>query len=637
MSGIAGPGLGFRGFALKLSLLVRGLVTHARTEGRLLEPGRPSRGPRLAGRLVLCGVLVGYGLLAHRLYTLQVVEHARWRQVAERQHVRQRPEPAERGRMLVLDGEERLVPVAASLVRGSLLVEGRDGRDAVAFVASLSAALEPDAPMTGDERAWVEERVRAGRAFYFRRRRLEPDVMTRLKRSRLPHVQVEVEPVRAWPFGALASQVLGLVGVEGKGVSGLESMLDGPLTGTPGVREVRLDNLRRELVSLGGVHVPATPGLDAVLSLDRSVQSVAEAELAALGEESKPQGSAVVVVDVRTGDILALASWPPFDPARPTETKDGIRCRAITDTYEPGSTIKPLFIGTAWELGLGGPDRPIHCPQRLSVPGRRKAIEDHHLVGHVLEADVIVQSSNTGSFQITARLSSEQVKRVGEGFGLGRRTGIDLPGEAPGNTSMLARRDATTLGSYAQGYAVSVTPLQMAMAYAALANGGTLFRPRLVRELRDRSGTAVRTWEPAPVGRPLSGELARGPLRAALERVVNDPKGTARRAQSETYRVAGKTGTTKLLVDGRYHEREVVASFCGFAPVHEPRIAFAVVVWGPSTAKAKAWGGTIAAPVAGRVAEQALRLLRVPPDAPEAAHADGETDVAAVRTSRGGD
>lgn len=587
----------------------------ARREARLLEPAAPARGARLFGRVALCGLLAGYGLLAHRLYTLQVVEHPRWSQTAARQHVRLRAEPAERGRLLVADGGERLVPLAASLLRGSLLVEGRAGRDAVAFVSSLAAACEPDAPMTPAERTFVEDRLRRGRAFYFRRHRLEPEVVARIKACRFRHVQLEEEPVRAWPFGPLAAQALGLVGREGRAGSGIERVLDEPLTGAPGRREVRIDNLRRELVAPGGLHVPARPGLDAVLSLDRSVQAVAEAELAAMAAESQPQGAACVVVDVRTGDVLALASWPPFDPTSPGETMDGLRCRAITDTYEPGSTIKPLFIATAWELGLGAPDRAIFCPQRLLVPGRRKALEDHHLVGQVVEADVIVQSSNSGAYLITSRLSGEQVLRMGSGFGLGRRTGIDLPGEASGRADALSRRDATTVGSFAQGYAVSVTPLQMAMAYAALANGGTLYRPRLVRELRDRAGQVVRAWEPQAVARPLSGEIARGPLRAALERVVNDPRGTARRAQSDAYRVAGKTGTTKLLVDGRYHEREVVASFCGFAPSDAPRLAFSVVVWGPSTAKAKAWGGTIAAPVAGRVAEQALRLLRVPASA----------------------
>jgi cell division protein FtsI/penicillin-binding protein 2 len=158
----------------------------------------------------------------------------------------------------------------------------------------------------------------------------------------------------------------------------------------------------------------------------------------------------------------------------------------------------------------------------------------------------------------------------------------------------------------------------MAVAYAALANGGTRFRPRLVKELVAPGGAVVRAWGTEAVARPLSGPVVVGPLRDALERVVSDPRGTARRARSERYRIAGKTGTTKLLVNGHYHEREVVASFCGFAPAEAPRLAFSVVVWGPSTAKEKKWGGTVAAPAAGKLAEQALVLLKVPPSPPPA-------------------
>jgi cell division protein FtsI/penicillin-binding protein 2 len=585
-------------------------------EARLLDPARPTRRARLIARGILCGILVGYGLLAHRLHGLQIVDHAKWHEAAERQHTRLRPEPAERGRLLLQD-DGRLVPGAVSLVRGSLLVEGRADRDAAKFMARLDAALGTEDALTREERSFVEERLKRSASFYLRRRRLDQDVMARLRAARLGHSTIEVEPIRAYPFGGLGAQLLGLVGAEGKGAAGLEARLDEALTGQAGQREVRLDNLRRELVAPGSLAVPATPGLDAVLTIDRGIQAVCDAELAACAAEHEPLGAAAVVVDPQTGDILAMASWPTFDPSDLRgDFSQALRCRAITDTYEPGSTIKPLFIGTAWELGLGGPDRPIHCPKVLHVPGRKKGIEDHHLVGSVFEADVLVQSSNSGAYQITARLTPEQRKRVGEAFGLGRRSGIALPGEAPGRADALSRTDVTTLGSFAQGYAVSVTPLQMAMVYGALANGGTLYRPRLVRELRTRDGQVAKAFDAEPVSRPLSGPMVRGELRAALERVVSDPRGTAKRAACARYSVAGKTGTTKLLVDGKYHEREVVASFCGFAPAEAPRLAFSVVVWGPSTKKQKAWGGTVAAPVAGRIAEQALTLLRVPPRSP---------------------
>ena len=593
-------------------------------------PPRPDRGARLRARLLVGVLLLGYGLLIYRLHTLQVVEHADWADAARRQHVRVRTIDPERGRLLLQDGERRVAAVV-SVQRHSLLVEGRPGRDVPEFLARLERAL-PD--LSPRERAEAERRLRQERAFYLRRRRLTAEDAGRVRAARLPRVTLERESVRAYAYGGLAAQVLGLVGADHRGGTGVERWFDADLLGTPGRREVAVDSLRRELVTPGAVLEPARPGADVVLSIDRSVQAVAEAELARTAEEHQPQGAAAVVVDVATGDVLALASWPAFDPGdvnafyrgarAPEELQaaarrfgEAQRMRAVTDTYEPGSTIKPLLVGTAWELGLGAPERPIDCPRTLKVPGRRKPIEDSHTVGSVTELEVLVQSSNTGAFKITARLSPEQIRRALAAFGLGRRTGVPLPSEAPGDTRLLARlHSPTNLGSVAQGYAVSVTPLQMALAYAALANGGTLLRPRLVREV-------LRPGEPQPVetaaaARPLSAAVAGGGLRDALAAVVASRQGTARRARSERYAIAGKTGTTKMLVDGRYHEREIVGSFCGFAPAEAPRIAFSVVVWGPNVERQRQWGGTTAAPCAGRIAEQALQLLRVPPSAPEA-------------------
>ncbi len=586
--------------------VLRWLLAHLRPGER--RPPRPGRASRLRARLILSTLLLAYGALAHRLYVIQVVEHPRWSEAARRQHVRVRTIEPERGRVLLRDGERR-VPAAVSVKRYSLLVEGRADRDVADFLGRLEGAL-PD--LTAHERDEVARRLGEGRAFYLRRRRLTADDATRLRAARLPRASLEVEPVRAYPFGGLAAQVLGLVDAEHRGSTGIERLLDDALTGAPGRREVWVDNRRRELVTPGAVLEPARPGSDALLTIDRSVQAVAEAELARVAEEHQPQGAAAVVVDVRTGDVLAMASSPTYDPSDLRgDFREALRNRALTDTYEPGSTIKPLLVGMVWELGLGAPERPIACPRTLKVPGRRKPIVDSHTVGDVDEAEVLVQSSNTGAYQLTARLTPEQVRQALAGFGLGSETGLGLAGEAGGDTRLLAKLpNPTTLGSVAQGYAISVTPLQMATAYAALANGGTLLRPRLVEALA--GGGEARDFEPRAVARPLSRATTEGGLRQALVDVVNSDHGTAKRARSTRYTIAGKTGTTKLLVDGRYHEREVVASFCGYAPAEQPRIAFAVVVWGPSTKKGRVWGGTVAAPCAGRIAERALRLLRVP-------------------------
>ena len=616
---------------------LHGLVGWIGASAALREPRRPERLQRMLARGLLLVLLLGYGALLWRLYVIQVVEHARWHRLAVRQQLRLRVEPAERGRLLVRDGQREAV-AAVSLDRAGLLIEGRKGRDIEAFLTRLERAL-PD--LTDAEREELRARLAGERGFWFRRRRIPADRIEPLRRARLPHVQLEVEPVRSHPWGAFAGQVLGMVSAEGKGQSGLERTLDHALQGQPGKREVRLDNLRRELVVPGGLNVPALPGRDVLLTLERGIQAAAEAELAATAAEWTPQGAAAVVVDIHTGDVLAMASWPPFDPEAPKPGRaddprvlrarrqlapgqtppapppEGIANLVIGDTYEPGSTIKPLLISVAWELGLGHPTRPIHCPPVLKVPGRRRPISDVHTVGSVLESDVIVQSSNTGSYLIASRMSPEQIRRALEGFGLGRATGLGLPGEARGDLRSLSRLDPTTLGSVAQGYAVTVTPLQMALAYAALGNGGILPRPRLVLEVRGREGGDRERRDAVPAGRPLSGRMLE-PLKRSLTGVVNDEHGTARRAASKAYTVAGKTGTTKLLVNGQYDEREIVGSFCGFAPAEAPRISFAVVVWGPTTRKGKVWGGTVAAPCASRIAEQALRALGVAPRPVEA-------------------
>ncbi len=308
-----------------------------------------------------------------------------------------------------------------------------------------------------------------------------------------------------------------------------------------------------------------------------------------------------------------MATRPTFRPDHPAGAPpEAFKNRAIHDTYEPGSTIKPLVVGSAWDAGLGNPENPISCPKVWHLPGRRKAIEDVHTVGETTEAGVLVASSNPGAVQIGARLGMPRIRRALETFGLGKPTGLELQGEVGGNPRALAKNDPTTLGSICQGYALTVTPLQMALAYGAIANGGTLFRPRLVAELRNAQGETVRKFEPIPVARVLSTHVAKEWLAPALERVVSDPHGTAHACQVPGYTLAGKTGTTKKIVGGHYSERECITSFCGFAPHDDARLALAVVVFEPSTAKGKVWGGTVAAPAASAIVGKTLKYLGVP-------------------------
>lgn len=647
--------------------------------------GAPSRAQRIRATLIIGSVLVGYGALGGRLYDVQVAQHEKYADLAQKQQHRVRSIAPDRGEILALE-DGRTTVLAGSIARGSLFVEAvtekdleRSERantaiDADDFLARLQLALT----LTPAELAYVQDHLARNVAFYLRRRKLEAEDMERLRAVRLDrsgyHVTIAEEPVRGYPFGSLAIQVLGLVAaVESKtpapkppvaaapvphttakrsshssgkkghgpqpaptpaaqpspsplpspaaqkaeisfqGQCGLEKAFEEQLRGVRGLREVERDNIGRELVDGSSVDVEARPGLSVLTTIDRRIQAIVEEELDKTCAEWNPKGVACAVVDPYTGNVLALATRPTFQPDdlghAPSE---GFRNRALSDSYEPGSTIKALIVGTAWDQGLGSPERSIFCPKIFHLPGRPHPITDAHEVGQTDEAGVLVASSNAGAVQIGSRLGMLKIRRALETFGLGRRTGIELPAEIPGEVKNLSKTDMTTLGTVCQGYGFNVTPLQMAMAYSAIANGGTLYRPRVVAELRTADGETVRTFDPVPVARVLSAHTAKDLLAKALERVVSDEHGTAHACRVPGYSLAGKTGTSCVVVDGHYSKTEVNASFCGFAPAEDPRIAFVVAVFRPSKPGVRYWGGTVAAPAASAIVGKTLKYLGIP-------------------------
>jgi cell division protein FtsI/penicillin-binding protein 2 len=561
---------------------------------------------RVRASLALSALLVGMGGLAGRLYDLQVREHDKYVALARKQHERVRPINPFRGDLLAAEDGKPCV-IASSLVRGSLLVEGGYERDADDFVERLSRAVVLDA----SERAFLAAKLASQKPFFFRRRKLTPEEMDHVQALRLDGANVVEEPVRSYPFSGLAIQTLGLLSADGDGVSGVERAFEEQLRGVRGIREVELDNRRHELVEPSSVQVDARPGLSVQLTIDRRIQAIVEEELDAVVAAWQPKGVACVVVEPHTGRILAIGTRPTFSPENTAAAPAAaFRNLALMESYEPGSSIKPLIVGTAWDEGKGSPEQAISCPKEWHLPGRRSAIEDHALVGEVDEAHVIIESSNVGATKIGSRLGLPGIRRTLETFGLGRATEIGL-GEATGNVRALSKTDVTTLGSVCQGYAFTATPLQMVLAYAAIANGGTLYRPRIVDALVNAEGEVVRRFEPIPVARVLSAHAAQDLLAPVMERVVSDPKGTAHACMVPGYTLAGKTGTTKLVVDGHYSPREIDASFYGFAPHDAPRLAIGVVVFHPSTAKGKVWGGTAAAPAAAAIVGKALKYLGV--------------------------
>lgn len=585
---------------------------------------------------VMAGLALLFAGLIARLAFLQVKEGPRLAAVARRLHRRVASLKPWRGDIFFRESGRRVL-VAGSVPRYSMLVYGKQDKPQ-ALIESLQSVLKLD----DAERGYLRERLARGRAFWFRRkgidfeqaRVLRKGLKTLVRRKapeggraryepKLAGFEVREDSARLYPFGRLASHILGFPDDKGRGSSGIEARFDKLLRGSAGRREFEIDARRNQLAPAGSLSEPARPGRSLQLSIDRRIQLFAEDAVSEAWDKWKPESIALVAVEPSSGRILALVCRPDFDPARPYAFKlEDKRNRVLTDPYEPGSTIKPVLISRVWEKGLGGPERPIRLPRRLKVKGRRKPVLDSHQVRvkdrGTREKDVIIQSSNVGSFLLSSRLDDAAFRAALRDFGFSERSGLPLAGENPGRLSLVRDLSPANRAALAQGYGLMVTPVQMALAYAAIANGGTLYSPLLVEEVLDEDGGVVERFEPQPRRRVLSARVAREQMAQALEQVVGSRYGTARRTAIEGYPMAGKTGTSKKHrkdpQTGKwgYDAKRTVCSFCGFAPVEQPRIAIVVVVNDPTLKHGRTFGGNVAAPVAAAVVRKTLNYLQVP-------------------------
>ncbi|MGH2954616.1 MAG: peptidoglycan D,D-transpeptidase FtsI family protein [Solirubrobacterales bacterium] len=411
---------------------------------------------------------------------------------------------------------------------------------------------------------------------------------------------------RIYPQGELAGQVIGTVGVDNQGLSGLEAAQEELLHGSDGEREVVRDALGDELER--DTVVGAEAGAELRLTLDASLQARTEDVLAGIGRAYEPDGATAVVMDPRTSEVLAMANWPAVDPGDPDGTDpDWLQNLASGFTYEPGSTFKAFTVGGALEEGMVTPKTMFDLPPTIQVADR--VIEESHPRGYVslTVSDILAQSSNVGAVTIGLELEDtygagtfdEWVRR----FGFGAPTGIDYPGEEQGIVIPPDEYSGSTMGNLPLGQGLSVTPLQMAAGYAAIASDGVLRPPRLIVE---QDGEAVAPPEGKRVVSPQTAEKLREMLEGVLE-----AGGTAEAVTVPGYTLAGKTGTAQKVVDGTYSETEFVASFVGFAPAEDPQLLVTIVVDNP---KGDYYGATVAAPGFGEIAKFALPYLGIPPD-----------------------
>jgi cell division protein FtsI (penicillin-binding protein 3) len=421
------------------------------------------------------------------------------------------------------------------------------------------------------------------------------------------------DTARLYPAKSLAAQVLGFVGDDGKGLAGVEAQYDGLLRGHSGQLLLEQDPSGRPIPQGNRSVEPAQPGTDVVLTLDEDLQYQGERALAAEVKATRAKGGSLIAMDPHTGDILALANMPTFDPNHFSRATPGQSTnRAISNVYEPGSTSKTVTAAAALEHGVVRPSTPVTVPPSLSLcPGKVVHDAEGHATETLSFGQVVAQSSNIGTIEVAQRLGRGQLVQAEQAFGYGRRTGAGLPGESAGILNPVADWHCTDWVN-AIGQGVAVTVLQMTRVYATVANGGVMVEPRLLKGTIDSSGKL----NPAPASarrRVISAATAKT-LTTILEGVVSKG-GTAPAAALADWTVAGKTGTAqKPGPDGRYMPGKFVASFIGFAPASHPAVVIAVVLDEPTAGSH--FGGLVAAPVFRQVADYELHHLGIPPTVP---------------------
>jgi cell division protein FtsI/penicillin-binding protein 2 len=453
------------------------------------------------------------------------------------------------------------------------------------------------APFLGREPNDVAKQLSdRSKGFVYLARKLPIQKGALVEKLKIPGVGTTEEPRRVYPQGTLASQMLGSVGVDNYGLSGIEQSLESRLHGTDGKRRIVNDALGKPVSIVDSTRAEA--GKDVQLTIDANIQERTESVLAGVGQTFRPKGATALVLDPRNGEILALANWPPVDPTKPgSASAYESQNRAVQMSYEPGSTFKPVTVSGALEEKLITPQTVFDLPPTLQVADRE--IRESHARGSIslTVAQILAQSSNVGTVKIGQRLGINRFDKWVRKFGFGSSTGIDLPGEEAGIVPKPSQYSGSSIGNLPIGQGLAVTPMQMAAAYEAVANNGVVHRPHVIK------GTD-------PGGKRVIAAKTANQVATMLEGVLG-PGGTAEEAKVDGYTLAGKTGTAQKAVDGGYSKTQFVASFIGFAPAKNPRLLVAVMVDEP---QGMIYGGQVAGPAFEKIVSFALPYLRIPPE-----------------------
>lgn len=559
----------------------------------MAAPSAAIKAPKIDTRRRLAVVAVGMGLIATALLAravhLQVVDHAFLKDQGDQRFVRERVIPVSRGTISDRNGE----PLAISTPVESIWAQPDELAQHPARHAELAAALGVDA-------ADLSARIgaRAGREFMYLRRHLAPDQAARVMALDVPGVNVQREFRRYYPAGELTAHLLGFTNIDDRGQEGIELAFDGWLAGSAGAKRI-IQNRRGETVETVDLIDEPVAGQAIELAIDRRIQFLAYRGLVRAIEQHRATSGSMVIVDIATGEVVAMANFPSYNPnVRGSGALESRRNRAVTDLFEPGSVIKAFTVAAGIESGRFNDASRINTSPG-TFPVANHIVRDIHDYGVVDLTRLLTKSSNIGSAKIALELDDEHFYDLLHRFGFGVATGSGFPGEQAGVLPLAKDWGTLEKVTLSYGYGLSATPLQVAQAYAALANHGRLLPPTFIR-----GGNRGR--EPEAVLDPRIADQV-----LAMLETVTGPDGTGQRARVPNYRVAGKTGTSRKVMPGGYQSR-YISFFAGVVPVSAPRLVGVVVINDPRGEFY--FGGLVAAPVFGEVMGGALRLLDVPPD-----------------------
>ena len=553
-------------------------------------------------RIIMIGTIFGLLFLnvVGRAFYLQILQHENLVKKADKQHQHKVDLTPARGSILDRNG----TTLAESIHMDSCYAEPRRIKD----VDGTAGVL---APILGIPKGELVDKLSVNKSFIWVERWLAPEIAIRVKNMKLPGIGFAPESKRFYPNMEIAAHVIGFTGRDPNGLEGIELKYDSTILGNTGYMITERDALGRNIAVMNAVIKDSSPGKSVILTLDKTIQFIAEKELAKAVKESNAKGGMALVMESDTGKVLAMANYPTFNPnAYSHYSLAQLRNHVVADSFEPGSTFKIFTIAAALDSGTIKPTDVYNCENGTYRIADR-TIHDDHPHSRLTVSEIIKYSSNIGSAKIGFKMGEEKLSSYLRNFGFGGRTGIDLPGESPGN---LKRHwygiDLATI-SFGQG--VSLSTIQLASALSAVANGGNLMKPYLVEQILDDGGKQVQKFEPQIVRRVISPETAQK-LTKMMETVTGEG-GTGTKAALDGYRVAGKTGTAQKVdpVTRAYSPSKRIGSFVGFVPADKPKLTIAVIIDEPQGVK---YGGVVAAPAFRGIAQNSLAYLKIQPSGP---------------------